>query len=83
MENTEHAQVAGQDIGGDAAPAPAPAQPELNINDLQNIRAIIDTASRRGAFGANELSSVGSVFDRLNTFLNAVAPAPSADQQSE
>jgi hypothetical protein len=81
MENTEHAQVAGQDIGGDAAPAPA--QPELNINDLQNIRAIIDTASRRGAFGANELSSVGSVFDRLNTFLNAVAPAPSADQQSE
>ena len=81
MENTEHAQVAGQDIGGDAAPAPA--QPELNINDLQNIRAIIDTASRRGAFGANELSSVGSVFDRLNTFLNAVAPAPSADQQSD
>lgn len=74
MENTEQAQVAGQDVGG--APAQAPAQPELNIADLQNIRAIIDTATRRGAFGGAELSAVGSVFDRLNTFLNAVAPTP-------
>lgn len=72
MENNEEAQVAGQDVGGEVPQQP---QPELNINDLQNIRAIIDTASRRGAFGANELSSVGSVFDRLNNFLNAVAPA--------
>jgi hypothetical protein len=78
MENMEQAQVAGQDING------APAQPELNINDLQNIRAIIDTASRRGAFGGAELTAVGSVFDRLNNFLNAVAPAQpqDADQQA-
>jgi hypothetical protein len=54
--------------------APA-AQPELTIVDLQNIRSIIDTASRRGAFNGAELSSVGTVFDRLNTFLNSVAPA--------
>ena len=76
MENQEQAQVAGQDVGG---AAPAPAQPELNINDLQNIRAIIDTATRRGAFGAGEMSSVGAVFDRLNTFLNAVSP-PATEQ---
>ena len=74
MENIEQAQVAGQDVGGETAQAPA--QPELNISDLQNIRAIIDTATRRGAFGAAEMSAVGGVFDRLNTFLNAVAPAP-------
>jgi hypothetical protein len=53
--------------------------PELNIADLQNIRAIIDTAIRRGAFGGAEASAVGAVFDRLNTFLNAVT----ADQPSE
>lgn len=53
----------------------APVAPELTVVDLQNIRAIIDTASRRGAFNAAELSSVGTVFDRLNAFLNAVAPA--------
>jgi len=77
MENIEQAQVAGQDIGGE----PAAVQPELNIADLQNIRAIIDTATRRGAFGAAELSAVGGVFDRLNTFLNAVAPAQAPTDQ--
>lgn len=77
MENMEQAQVAGQDING------APAQPELNINDLQNIRAIIDTASRRGAFGGAELTAVGSVFDRLNNFLNAVAPAQPQDAEQQ
>lgn len=81
MENVEQAQLGGQDINPAPETAPAQPQPELNINDLQNIRAIIDTASRRGAFGAAELTSVGSVFDRLNTFLNAVVPAqPPADQ---
>jgi len=59
-----------------AAPAPAP---ELSINDLQQIRAIVDLAARRGAFQGAELSTVGSVFDRLNTFLNAVAPPVAAD----
>jgi hypothetical protein len=52
----------------------SPAQPELSINDLQNLRAIVDTASRRGAFQAQEMSAIGSVYDRLSTFLNAVAP---------
>ena len=48
--------------------------PQLSITDLQNIRSIVDIAVRRGAFGAAEVSSVGQVFDRLNSFLNAVAP---------
>jgi hypothetical protein len=51
-----------------------PAAPQLSIQDLQNLRAVIDLAVRRGAFGASEVSSVGQVFDRLNTFLIAVAP---------
>jgi hypothetical protein len=75
MENIKQAQVAGQDVGVDSTAEQAPAQPELNIADLQNIRAVIDTAVRRGAFGAGEATAVGAVFDRLNTFLNAVAPA--------
>lgn len=53
-----------------------PAQAELSIADLQNIRTLIDVAVRRGTFGASELSSVGSVFDRLNAFLSAVTPPP-------
>jgi hypothetical protein len=54
------------------------AQPELSISDLVNLRAIIETASKRGAFAASEMTAIGSVFDRLNTFLNAVAPAPAS-----
>ena len=55
--------------------APQAEATQLTIVDLQNLRAIVDTASRRGAFGAAELTSVGTTFDRLNTFLNSVSPA--------
>jgi hypothetical protein len=48
-------------------------QPELTITDLTNIRSIIDFAVRRGAFGAAEISGVGTTFDKLNAFLNAVS----------
>lgn len=50
------------------------AQPELSINDLLQVRALLEAVVRRGVFQANELSVVGSVYDRLNNFLNAVAP---------
>lgn len=80
METQEQAQTVGQDVGGQAE---APAQPELNLVDLQNIRAVIDTAVRRGAFGASEASAVGSVFDKLNNFLNAVTPQQPADQPQD
>lgn len=84
MENIENAELASQEVAGEETSAPQ--APELNIADLQNIRAVIDTAVRRGAFGAGEATAVGNVFDRLNTFLNAVAPAQApgapADQQA-
>jgi hypothetical protein len=76
MENTEQAQMETQPVGGEA-PAPAP---ELTITDLVNIRSIVDVAVRRGAFGATEASAVGAAFDRLNTFLNAVAPSKTEEQ---
>jgi hypothetical protein len=72
-------QVTEQQAPVDTTAQPAQPAPELTINDLQNIRTIIDVASRRGAFGAAEMTGVGTTFDRLNTFLNAVAPAAPAD----
>lgn len=56
-------------------------QPELTINDLANLRAIIDMAVRRGAFNASEASGVGAAFDRLNAFLTAVAPQQKAEAE--
>jgi hypothetical protein len=60
-----------------------PQAPELTINDLANLRAIVDTAVRRGAFSAAEASGVGAVFDRLNAFLTAVAPQQKAEADAD
>ena len=79
---SDEAQVASTAVGGDA-PVEQPQQPQLSIQDLQNLRAVVDLAVRRGAFGAAEATSVGQVFDRLNTFLNAVAPAQQPADQTD
>lgn len=45
---------------------------ELNISDLVAIKSIIEVASQRGAFKANELEAVGKTFNKLNAFLESV-----------
>jgi len=75
MAELDQGQVqAGQAVGGDAGQQQAPATPELTIADLTNLRAVIDVASQRGAFRAAEMSAVGAVFNKLNSFLEAVYP---------
>ena len=54
--------------------------PELTVTDLQNIRAIIDIAATRGAFKANEMAAIGTVFNKLDVFLAAVVPAQQKEQ---
>ncbi len=64
------------------APEQATAKPEeavdpmaLSIGDLKGLSTIIDVASSRGAFRANEMASIGTLYNKLQTFLNKVAPA--------
>lgn len=45
----------------------------LTLSDLQTIAQVIDAATRRGAFGAAEVSEVGAIYTKLTTFLNVVA----------
>lgn len=55
-----------------AAEAPTTTSVEavqLTIADLQLLSRIVDLASRRGAFQANELSQVGDAFNKLSGFL--------------
>jgi len=47
--------------------------PEITISDLQSIEQIISIASTRGAFKANEMTAVGTVYDRISKFLAYVA----------
>jgi len=61
----------------EAQQAPAgQAQPgaDLPIGDLKNLATIIDVASTRGAFRANEMATVGVMFNKLQSFLAKVAP---------
>jgi len=60
-----------------AAPE-APVAPSVTVNDLVNIYNIIDLASKRGAFQANELSSVGAVANNVKEFVDHVQAAQSA-----
>jgi len=46
---------------------------ELTVNDLNALKQIIDVASSRGAFKPNEMTTIGTVYTKLETFLRAVA----------
>jgi hypothetical protein len=64
-----------------ANPAPAQEAPvELTVQDLGNIKQIIDVASQRGAFKPNEMTIVGTTYTKLESFLNAVAAQQKAQQ---
>ena len=63
----------------EAQEAPAQAQTqqapaaELTVQDLTAIKQIIDVASTRGAFRANEMAVVGQTYNKLESFLGAVS----------
>ena len=62
-----------QTEAGQAPEAPQASPAELNISDLTAMKAIIDIASSRGAFKPNEMAVVGQTYNKLTTFLDAVA----------
>jgi len=56
------------------AQAPQPDPTALTIADLKNLSTILDVASTRGAFKANEMAGVGFLYNKLQAFLAKVAP---------
>lgn len=53
----------------------------LNMNDLQAILAIIDAASQKGVFRAQELTAVGFLYEKVARCLNDNSPQqPSKDK---
>jgi hypothetical protein len=57
--------------------------PSVTVNDLVNVYNIIDLASKRGAFQANELSSVGAVANKVKSFVDHVQAAQKAAAEEE
>ena len=71
-----------QETATSAAEAQAPATnpkeenkpgSDLNISDLIALKNILEVASSRGAFKPTEFEAVGKTFNKLNSFLEAVA----------
>lgn len=52
----------------------------LTVQDLASIRGIIDVASQRGAFKANELEAVGKTYNKLNSFLESVTATANKEE---
>lgn len=51
-------------------------QPEsfdLTLQDLTALKTIIDVAAQRGSFKPSEMAAVGTVYNKLSGFLDAVA----------
>jgi hypothetical protein len=71
VQEVENKEVQETQIGQET---PAENQNvELNLNDLVMLRNVVDIASQRGAFRAQELEAVGKVYNKLSAFLEAVS----------
>lgn len=53
---------------------------QLTLADLASLKNIIEAASARGVFRANELRAVGEVYDKLSAFLAQTTQQASAAQ---
>lgn len=60
-----------------------PAAPSFTITDLRQCKIIIETAVSRGAFKPNELSVVGSTYDRLDAFVKHQLDALSTEKEPQ
>lgn len=75
-ENTE------QQVQTEATQAPAD-KPTLSLQDLTLMVQILQVGTKRGAWKAGELSSVGVLYDRLTNFLNAAGVETKSDDTPE
>ena len=75
-EETKKAEAQAAPTAAPAGEAPnagvSTAPVELTVQDLGVLRSIIDVASQRGAFKANEMEAVGKTYNKLENFLETV-----------
>jgi len=58
----------------------------ITLGDMVALYQVINIASKRGAFEANELTAVGNLADKLKTFVdkaNEQAQAAAAESEAE
>lgn len=55
---------------------------QLTVNDLLVIKNVFTVCSQRGAFKAEEFSTIGPVYTKLNNFLKVIMPPKPAEGES-
>jgi hypothetical protein len=81
-EETKKTATASTAAQKAAAPEADVKSGDLTVQDLNTIKAIIDVASQRGAFKANEMQAVGTTYNKLESFLNAIQAQQAAAAKS-
>jgi uncharacterized protein YdbL (DUF1318 family) len=56
---------------------------DLNIQDLAVLRGVIELATERGTFKAQELAAVGTVYNKLDGFLQEVQKQAEAAKEGQ
>jgi hypothetical protein len=55
---------------------------QITIADLDTLKNIVDLASTRGAFRGAELTQVGTIYDKLAAFLDAIVAQAKAQEEA-
>jgi hypothetical protein len=56
---------------------------QITVSDLDIIKKIIELSAARGAFRAEEMTEIGTMYDKLSGFLEAVIAQAQAQQEAE
>ena len=58
-------------------------EPTLSLVDIRNLLAIIDLASKRGAFQTKEFVAIGEIYSKVEAFVDSKEPktAPAEETQ--
>ena len=85
QEQPADAKAAAPQSGAVPTPETAQQQPpaDLNVSDLNAVKSIIDIATQRGAFKANELEAVGKTYNKLVAFLEHVTKQQQEQTQKQ
>lgn len=70
--DTQNQETAVEQTQDTTQPAAKAESPDLNIQDLLGLKSVIDVATSRGTFKANEMEAVGKLYNRLSNFLESV-----------
>lgn len=66
-------QTAEQNVTPTAQPQAQEENFDLTVQDLAAIKQVFEVATQRGAFKANELATVGAIYNKLSGFLEGVS----------